>query len=107
MNQLHPIFQQALAPFMPKVQAKIRKPKYDQMESQIAGIPCLIEITYFTKVKGDSSTWASDWDYYGYTESEWNVRDRKGYSATWLEKKMTSADSARIEAEIEEFMGEE
>lgn len=77
---------------------------FDQMESQIAGIPCLIEITYFTKVKGDRSTWASDWDYYGYTESEWNVRDRKGYAAAWLEKKLTGADRERIEIEIEEFM---
>lgn len=78
--------------------------RYDRIESQIAGIPCLIEITYFLKVKGDSSTWASDWDYYGYTESEWNVRDRKGYPAAWLEKKLTGADQERIESEIEDFM---
>lgn len=78
--------------------------RYDRMESSIAGIPCLIEITYFKKVAGDTSTWASDWDYYGYTESEWNVRDRKGYPAAWLEKKLTDYERENIESEIEEFM---
>lgn len=78
--------------------------QYDQIESHIQGIPCLIEITHFDQVKGDSSTWASDWDYYGYTESEWNVRDRRGYRAAWLENKLTDADRERIEIEIDEFM---
>jgi len=78
--------------------------RYDRMESSIAGIPCLIEITYYKKVAPDYNSWASDQDYYGYTESEWNVRDRKGYAATWLDKKMTGADRDRIESEIDEFM---
>ena len=102
MNQQQ-IISHAPAAFMPKIRTK----KYEQMESQIAGIPCLIEITHFVNVKGDSSTRASDWDFYGYTESEWNVRDRKGYCAAWLEKKMTSKDTARIEEEIEAFMGDD
>lgn len=77
---------------------------HNQVESHIQGIPCLIEITYFNKVKGDSSTWASDWDYYGYTESEWNVLDRRGYRAAWLEKKLTDPDRKRIDMEIDNFM---
>lgn len=77
---------------------------YDRFESNIQGIPCLIEITEYLKVKGDPTTWASDWDFYGYTESEWNVRDRRGYRAAWLENKLTDADRERIEIEINEVM---
>ena len=32
-----------------------------------------VEITYIADVKGDSSTWDSDWDYYGYRELEFEV----------------------------------
>ena len=38
------------------------------IESTVAGIPCQVQIDHFVSVKGDSSTWASDWDFYGYTE---------------------------------------
>jgi hypothetical protein len=42
-------------------------------------------------------------DYYGYTESEWEVLDRKGYKAAWLERKLSSKDESRIESEIAEY----
>ena len=32
-----------------------------------------VEITSMTVVKGDSSTWDSGWDYYGYREMEFEV----------------------------------
>lgn len=32
-----------------------------------------VEITSCVDVPGDSSTWASDWDYYGYREMEFEV----------------------------------
>lgn len=32
-----------------------------------------VEITSLTVVKGNSSTWDSDWDYYGYREMEFEV----------------------------------
>ena len=71
------------------------------LETKIAGIPCLIDIHYCNVVKGSYSYHAaSDWDYYGYSEVDYTVCDRKGYKADWLCKKMSTDDEARIEAEI-------
>ena len=73
------------------------------MQSRIAGIPCQIEVTYFYSSKGTYSRQAETPDeYYGCTEIEFNVLDRKGYPAPWLEKKMTQEDRDRIEQELTE-----
>lgn len=37
-----------------------------------------VVVTYFNRVEGDKGTWASDVDYYGYTESEWFLVDENG-----------------------------
>jgi len=74
------------------------------MNTSISGIPCLIEITHYKKVKGDPNTWASDWDFYGYTEIEFTVCDRRGRPAPWLDKKVTPEIKAELENEIEGFM---
>lgn len=74
-----------------------------EIESTVAGIPCIIGVTHYESVKGSYSYHAaSDMDYYGYNEAEWEVLDRKGYKAAWLEKKLTKSDIVRIEAEIAE-----
>ena len=39
-------------------------------------------------------------DYYGYTEIEYDVLDRKGYRAKWLERKITDKDAERIREDI-------
>ena len=76
------------------------KRKFGLFETQIQGIPCQIDVTDCTVVKGSYSYNApSDWDYYGYTEFDFEVYDRKGYPAAWLERKMTDDDRARIEEE--------
>jgi hypothetical protein len=68
------------------------------LETTICGIPCLIEVKTCNVVKGSFSyNAASDHDYHGYTEIEFNVLDRKGYPARWLEGKMTNAEKADIE----------
>jgi hypothetical protein len=77
-----------------------------QIESNIQGIPCLIEVTTLTVVKpwrGCISKCPSSDDYYGYSEVEFVVLDRKGYKAAWLERKITADDKARIETEILEY----
>jgi len=75
-----------------------------EVESTIAGIPCLIGVIDFNRVNGSYNYHAaSDWDYYGYTESEWEVLDRKGYKAAWLERKLSSKDESRIDSEIAEY----
>ena len=79
-----------------------------EIESRVAGIPCIIRVTNFESVRGSYSYNApSDMDYYGYTESEWEVLDRNGRPAAWLERKLTDADRSRIDQEIEEAMTED
>jgi hypothetical protein len=81
-----------------------------QIESRIQGIPCLIEVTTLTVVKpwrGSAQSCPSSDDYYGYSEVEFEVLDRKGYKAAWLERKMTDNDRARIKTEILEADGDE
>ncbi len=58
--------------------------------------------------KPDYNTWASDWDYYGgWFDVEFELYDRKGYRAKWLERKMTSADEDRIIQELVENAGDD
>ena len=79
-----------------------------EIESRVAGIPCLIGVSHFDCVRGSYSyNAASDWDYYGYSESEWDVLDRRGRPAAWLDRKLTDDDRQRIEQEIAEAMTEE
>lgn len=79
-----------------------------EIESRVAGIPCLIGVMHFDCVRGSYSHNApSDMDYYGYTESDWEVLDRRGRPAAWLDRKLTGADRCRIEREIEEAMTED
>ena len=79
-----------------------------EIESRVAGIPCLIGVSHFDCVRGSYSyNAASDMDYYGYSESEWDVLDRRGRPAAWLERKLTDDDRRRIEQEIAEAMTEE
>ena len=74
-----------------------------QVETQIQGIPCLVDVTTFTLVKPwphGAHTCPSSDDYYGYTEIEFDVLDRKGYKAAWLERKITDLDKERIKEDV-------
>ena len=74
-----------------------------EFESRVAGIPCIIGVISYKSVKGSYNyNAASDHDYYGYSEAEWEVLDRKGYKAAWLERKLTASDHDRINAEIDQ-----
>ncbi len=74
-------------------------------KSQVDGIPCLIEVTHY-KYEAPSKFAAIYCDnpdeYYGFVEFEFNVLDRKGYFAEWLERKLTDDDHARILEEHQE-----
>ena len=80
-----------------------------QVATQIQGIPCLVEVTTFNHVKpwkGSPHTCPSSDDYYGYTEIEYDVLDRKGYRARWLERKMTEKDKEKVIEDIKEAYSE-
>lgn len=90
-----------------QAQVKTSKRVPADFESTIAGIPCGIVVTHYHNTpahRGSPHTCDSDMDYYGYTEFEFYVVDRKGYKAAWLEKKLTDEDNARLEAEYEKAM---
>lgn len=74
-------------------------------ETTVCGIPCGVVITHYLDVPGSFNRNAnSDVDYYGLTECDWYLVDRKGYKAKWLEKKLTNKDIDRINYEIEKYM---
>lgn len=78
-----------------------------EIESRVAGIPCIIGVTYFDSVEGSYSYHAaSDWDYHGYTECEFEVCDRRGRKAPWLERKLSDEDTSRIEREIAKYLND-
>jgi hypothetical protein len=78
-----------------------------EIETRIAGIPCIVGVTHFESVRGSFSYHAaSDMDYYGYVDCEFEVCDRRGRPAPWLERKLTDKDSSRIESEIAEHFAD-
>lgn len=67
------------------------------------GIPCGIVIDTYLVVppwRGHLADCPSDLDYYGYTELEYHIIDRKGYWARWLESILTPLDRTQLEDEI-------
>lgn len=79
-----------------------------EIEHTVCGIPCLIGVSSYSRVRGSYSYNApSDCDYYGYTDCDWELLDRKGYRANWLAKKITSRDEDSINQAINDhFEGE-
>jgi hypothetical protein len=72
-----------------------------EIETRVAGIPCIVGVTYFESVRGSYSYHAaSDMDYHGYTECEFEVLDRRGRKAPWLERKLTDKIINEIEQDI-------
>ncbi len=71
-----------------------------QIEHRIQGIPCLLSVTHFFEQKPLGIYADSSDDCYGYTEIEYDVLDRRGRPAPWLEKKMTKADHDAAEQAI-------
>lgn len=73
-----------------------------EIQTTVAGIPCIASLTYYHKQEPLGPSADSDWDCYGYTECEFDVLDRRGRPAPWLHRKMTEADESRIKSEFEE-----
>jgi len=62
-----------------------------------------VVVTHFDRVEGDTGTWASDVDYYGYIESDWFLVDENGEK---VEITLTEKQCNYIESEIAEFFAE-
>jgi len=78
----------------------------NDLQTDIQGIPALIRVNTFKQVRGSfHPDAASDLDYLGYTEMDYEVLDRKGYLAPWLERKIDEHDEERIETMIHNKYG--
>ena len=69
------------------------------LQAYIRGIPCLVNPTRVCVIRSYSRA-DNPYDYYGWTEIEFEVFDRKGYPAPWLEARMTEDDRIAIEERI-------
>ena len=71
------------------------------IKTRIQGIPCLVEMTSGHYIAPDRTTWASDIDYHGgWSDVDFQVFDKSGRRAQWLEVKMTENDRDRIIEEL-------
>lgn len=68
-----------------------------EIEHRVAGIPCLIGVVTY-----DSEP--QTWDDPGSLDTEWEILDRRGRPAPWLERKVTAKEEASIEEAIYQEM---
>lgn len=69
----------------------------------VQGIPCLASVTHFKHqpaFNGPATACESDEDYHGFIECEFEILDRNGRPAGWLERKLTPKDVHGIERAI-------
>jgi len=64
------------------------------IEIRACGIPCVARVTHYVVKKGDPSCKDSDLDFYGYTELEYDILDRRLRPASWLERKIRETKGA-------------
>ncbi len=86
------------------------KKHIEDVKVRCAGIPCLARVTTYKVVppwKGSALTAPSDMDYHGYTEVEFDLLDRRGRPAPWLEAKLTSKETEKIEEQIIEYFSQQ
>lgn len=78
------------------------------IESKVQGIPCCVGVIAVHVTPGSYSRNApSDIDYYGDTEYEYDILDRRGRLAPWLERKATDDDHYALQCAIDKACAEE
>lgn len=70
-------------------------------ETKISGIPCQIQILSWSTGRCNRVGHIDNWLPDDPAELEFEVLDRNGRPALWLERKMTDKDQERIETEAE------
>jgi len=71
-----------------------------QFHSRVAGIPCIIDVISIDFIKGDGFWAVSDEDSRDRFEAEFEVLDRRGRRAPWLERKLTAGMISDIYEQI-------
>lgn len=78
------------------------------MNTRISGIPCQVEVTHFYKYRHANFRGTPDrWTPPEPEEISFQVLDRRGRPAPWLEEKLTEDDRVRIERELSEYIKRE
>lgn len=76
---------------------------YDvEIETRICGIPCVVGVTHYFKARPNPYA-DNDVDYRGYTDCDYEVLNMQGKRISWLEKKMSDADHAKVMTTIDEY----
>lgn len=70
------------------------------LETTVSGIPAIARVTRYFRQRPLGPSADSDLDCYGYVTCEYDICDRRGRPAPWLERKATEQDRSRIEDEI-------
>jgi len=68
----------------------------DELETRIQGIPCRVVVTGFAEPTSSNPNVDPLSDPHDCGEFTFQVFDRRGYRAAWLERKMTEDDVNRI-----------
>jgi len=74
-----------------------------EIETHVAGIPCIACISYYPGEHGpinSASLEPNDPEEFCIE----SIKDRKGYQAEWLERKLTSEDEERIYYDFMEYL---
>ncbi len=78
----------------------------EQVPVRARGIPALAGITYYDyqpPFRGSPYLCDCSDDYYGHEEVEWDLLDRRGKPAPWLDRKLSKADREGITRELLEL----
>lgn len=72
-----------------------------EFDSTVCGIPCIVRVTHWDAYDPGRYNGPPESCYPPEGgEGEWEILDRKGQPAPWLERKMTDDDHEKIEAEV-------
>jgi hypothetical protein len=72
-----------------------------EFESRVCGIPCIIRVTDWEAYVPAQTSGPPERCYPSEGgEGHWEILDRKGRPAAWLERKLTGDDRERIDAEV-------
>lgn len=75
------------------------------MKTRVAGIPCIVNVTrYSPEIPGRAFGPPEDCSPDEPEEFEWELLDRKGYRAKWLEAKLTPQEETRIEEGLSKYL---
>ena len=81
-----------------------------RLHMRVCGIPAIVQVSsyvYQASFRGSPHLCDSDVDYKGYEDFEFEILDRKGRPAAWLERKLTKAEKYAIELAISKDAEEE